>query len=219
MKRQGTYHHGNLKQALIDADVHIMEVEGADGLSLRKVAAACGVSQAAPYAHFSDKSALVDSIKDHITQELMGALSSSLDGKDSLDDDTLLDFGEAYISFFIDHRAHFRFVFQTPYLKIRVSLEKSDGNFPPYELFRTFYLGLLRKWGVPDEAMLPCPVGAWGIVQGVAMLATSENIDYSGDWRGDLRAILSNGGTSNGQPGEVDGSGGPRLITGRGGHA
>jgi AcrR family transcriptional regulator len=219
VKGQGTYHHGDLKQALIDAGIHIMEAEGADGLSLRRVAAACGVSQAAPYAHFKDKGALVDGIKDHITQELMGALSSSLDGKDPLDDDTLLDFGEAYISFFIDHRAYFRFVFQTPYLKIRVSLERSDGNFPPYELFRTFYLGLLRKWGVPDEAMLPCLVSAWGIVQGVAMLATSENIDYPGDWKGDLRAILSNGAASDAQLGKVGNSGGQHPVAGYGAHA
>jgi hypothetical protein len=58
----------------------------------------------------------------------------------------LLDFGAAYISFFIDHPSYFRFVFQTPHLKIHVSLESSDDNFPPYELFRSFYLELLRKW-------------------------------------------------------------------------
>lgn len=191
--KKNSYHHGNLRRALIDAGVRIMEAEGVDSLSLRRVAAECGVSQAAPYAHFKDKAALVDGIKDHITQELMSALSSALDGKDPLDDDTLLDLGVAYVSFFIDHRDYFRFIFQAPYLKINVSLEGSDGNFPPYELFRSFYLGLLRKWAIPDEAMLPCLVGAWGIVQGVAMLATSENIAYPGDWKGDLRMVLSNG--------------------------
>lgn len=193
MTGKSAYHHGSLRQALIEAGIHIIGAEGTDALSLRRVATACGVSQAAPYAHFKDKGALVDGIKDHVTQELMETLSSSLDGTDPLDDDTLLDLGTAYVGFFIDHPSYFRFLFQTPYLRIRVSLEGSDENFPPYELFRSFYLGLLRKWGTPEEAMLPCLVSAWGIVQGVAMLATSENIDYPGNWKDDLRAILSNG--------------------------
>ncbi len=80
MKRDN-YHHGDLRQALIDAGIHIIETEGVDALSLRRVATACGVSQAAPYAHFKNKAELVDGIKDHVQQELMESLSSSLDGK------------------------------------------------------------------------------------------------------------------------------------------
>jgi AcrR family transcriptional regulator len=53
------YHHGNLCAALIDEATYILESEGLSGLSLRKVARQVGVSQAAPYAHFKDKSALL----------------------------------------------------------------------------------------------------------------------------------------------------------------
>ncbi len=43
-----SYHHGNLRQALIEAGIRIINEKGEDDLSLRKVAAACGVSHAAP---------------------------------------------------------------------------------------------------------------------------------------------------------------------------
>ena len=48
------YHHGDLKNALIQAGVEILSKEGIGGLSLRKVALEAGVSHAAPYAHFAD---------------------------------------------------------------------------------------------------------------------------------------------------------------------
>ena len=54
-----SYHHGNLREALIDAGIKIINENGEENLSLRKVAAACDVSHAAPYAHFRDKEELI----------------------------------------------------------------------------------------------------------------------------------------------------------------
>src|SRR5512133_2982244 len=56
------YHHGDLKNALIQAGVEILAKDGLHGLSLRNVARKAGVSHAAPYAHFSDKQALIAAI-------------------------------------------------------------------------------------------------------------------------------------------------------------
>jgi AcrR family transcriptional regulator len=56
------YHHGNLRQALLDEALAVIGEKGIDGLSLREVAARSGVSHAAPYHHFKDKAALVDAL-------------------------------------------------------------------------------------------------------------------------------------------------------------
>ncbi|HEX9627519.1 MAG TPA: TetR/AcrR family transcriptional regulator [Acidiferrobacterales bacterium] len=56
------YHHGDLRNALIAAAVRILKDRGIAGLSLREVAAAAGVSHAAPYRHFPDKQALLNAI-------------------------------------------------------------------------------------------------------------------------------------------------------------
>ncbi len=53
------YHHGNLRQALVDAAVAIIGEEGAAGFQLRAVARRAGVSPAAPYRHFRDKADLL----------------------------------------------------------------------------------------------------------------------------------------------------------------
>ena len=54
-----TYHHGDLRRALLDAAVLELNEVGPDELSLRGVARRAGVSHAAPYHHFADKSVLL----------------------------------------------------------------------------------------------------------------------------------------------------------------
>lgn len=57
--RKGSYHHGNLRPAVIERAMLLLEEHGAAGLSLRLVARQLGVSQQAPYHHFADKNALL----------------------------------------------------------------------------------------------------------------------------------------------------------------
>ena len=59
MPPKDTYHHGDLRRQLMDGALRVVASDGLGALSLRAVAAACGVSHAAPYHHFADKAALV----------------------------------------------------------------------------------------------------------------------------------------------------------------
>ncbi|MEM7062587.1 MAG: TetR family transcriptional regulator [Cyanobacteria bacterium P01_B01_bin.77] len=60
VRSRATYHHGDLRQALIDAALAIIvEDRDAANVSLREAARRVGVSQAAPYRHFADKDALL----------------------------------------------------------------------------------------------------------------------------------------------------------------
>ena len=61
-KVKESYHHGDLPNALIDAALLILARDGAENFSLREVAKAAGVSHAAPYRHFKDKTALLEAI-------------------------------------------------------------------------------------------------------------------------------------------------------------
>ena len=49
------YHHGDLRNALIEESIKMINTSGEDSLSMRKLAEKCGVSMAAPYAHFKNK--------------------------------------------------------------------------------------------------------------------------------------------------------------------
>lgn len=60
--RKAPYHHGNLKAALLDAALEILDREGMDAFGLRSVARLAGVSPAAPAHHFGNKEGLLAAV-------------------------------------------------------------------------------------------------------------------------------------------------------------
>ncbi len=68
------YHHGNLREALLEAAVLVVDSEGPDAISMRALARELGVSSAAPFRHFPDKPALLDAVAERAGGELDGKL-------------------------------------------------------------------------------------------------------------------------------------------------
>jgi len=58
MHKRG-YHHGNLRQALVNATLDLIREKGPQGFTMAEAAKAAGVSPAAPYRHFSGKEAMI----------------------------------------------------------------------------------------------------------------------------------------------------------------
>lgn len=71
------YHHGNLREALLAAGVEILARDGIEALSLRSLARATGVTQAAPYSHFRDKDDLLAAIAETGFQRLAVNMAES----------------------------------------------------------------------------------------------------------------------------------------------
>src|SRR6266700_5995996 len=77
-KRPKTYHHGDLRNALIQAGLEMLSESGAAALDLRKVARKAGVSHAAPYRHFADKQALIAAINEEGFHRLAERIQATL---------------------------------------------------------------------------------------------------------------------------------------------
>jgi len=73
-----TYHHGDLRNALVQAGTQMLAETGVDGLSMRRVAAQLGVSHNAPYQHFADKEAILAAIAVQGFRALDSAITSAL---------------------------------------------------------------------------------------------------------------------------------------------
>lgn len=61
-RKRRPYHHGNLRNALLDAAVALVDLHGPQALTLREAARRAGVSQTAPYRHFADLEALTAAV-------------------------------------------------------------------------------------------------------------------------------------------------------------
>src|SRR5215510_3558714 len=96
-----TYHHGDLRAALLEAAGRIVDKEGAAALSVREAARRARVSHNAPYRHFPDRQSLLAAIAAEGFARLGDALKNS-HGK---------AMGEAYVHFALENPAVFRLMF------------------------------------------------------------------------------------------------------------
>lgn len=101
MDKTHSYHHGNLRHELIEQAIAIVNDEGEQTLSIRKVAGACGVSYTAPYAHFKSKEQLLLSCREYVSKQFADFLSNSIAGKDITNPETPNILGNTYIEFFL----------------------------------------------------------------------------------------------------------------------
>jgi len=104
------YHHGDLSRALVDAARRILENEGPAALSLRAVAREAGVSPAAPYHHFKDKSELLEAVAHEgwaaLDAVLIEARASAKDASERM-----TGLGVAYVKFARDNPALYRVMY------------------------------------------------------------------------------------------------------------
>jgi AcrR family transcriptional regulator len=102
-----SYHHGDLRRALLAAAAEAIAESGPAALSLRDLARRAGVSHAAPAHHFGDKAGLLTALAVEGFSRLADALDASRE-----QDSSLLESGVAYVHFATRNRAHFEVMFQ-----------------------------------------------------------------------------------------------------------
>lgn len=103
------YHHGDLKRALVEESVALLESEGADALTVAAVGRRIGVSSAAPYRHFEDRRALLRAVAHEGNRRLNEALG---DAARTCADPTeaFRQAGIAYVRWAAEHPALYRLV-------------------------------------------------------------------------------------------------------------
>ena len=168
------YHHGNLREALIGNAVKILEEEGIEALTLRRVARASGVSQAAPYSHFSDKRALITAVCAQGTKWLGEFMAR--EAADKSGTDYLAGLAVGHIRFALGHPALFRLMSTTD-----ISESISDVGEAPEILIEGYLLMANALAATPLDHFGKGPSGldipiAWAQVYGLSNLLIEGRI-------------------------------------------
>lgn len=174
------YHHGDLRNKLIEAGIELISEEDMKDFSLRKVAAKCGVSHTAPYSHFESIEALNQAMGEYVTQKFMEKLRKSIQGQeDNRAAVTLL--GNAYISFFNENPHYFQFLFYRSGITIDLDCG-AENDYQPFAFFKEAAYRMFDDMGLAKEDYFNNLLTLWSMVHGIASLLTNKGVHYSGNW-------------------------------------
>lgn len=162
-----TYHHGDLRAALVEAGLALIEERAVEDFSLRELARRVGVSATAVYRHFPDKAALMSALAGEGLAKLamaQGAASARAGGGRAGFSAT----GVAYVHFARENPGLFRMIFSHP------APQQCDDRMPD-DATAMLRAGAAKvaKDGV-DPAILA--LRAWSVVHGLAMLMLDRHI-------------------------------------------
>jgi AcrR family transcriptional regulator len=172
------YHHGSLRDALLDAALVRLQADGVAKLSLRALAADVGVSPTAVYRHFEDKSALLATIASDGFTGLTRNMQQYL-GEEACDAMTALQrIGMGYIDYAIHHPAHYRLMFGQRMVERKRFPELYQSSNNSFTMLRNN-----MQRGLDENIFKPLPVElltttAWSLVHGLSMLCIDGLVNY-----------------------------------------
>ncbi|WLQ42655.1 TetR/AcrR family transcriptional regulator [Streptomyces laculatispora] len=159
-----TYHHGDLRRAVLTAALDVIRTEGPGALSLRDLARRAGVSHAAPAHHFRDRTGLLTAIATEGYELFADALADAPD---------LRERGVRYVRFATEHPAHFQVMFQPELCRADDPELVAAKDRASVEL-RTGVSGLPAAGRGEDAAL--AGTAAWSLAHGFATLLLSGNL-------------------------------------------
>ncbi|WP_315703000.1 MULTISPECIES: TetR/AcrR family transcriptional regulator [unclassified Bradyrhizobium] len=168
VKEPRPYHHGDLRRALIVAATELLEREGAEALSFRAVARTAGVSQSAPYNHFSGKEDLLATVAEAGFRALASSQAETA-ARVAAGEQRMIALGLDYIGFAAAHPQLYRLMFGVGvpdwHAYPQVS-EAKQASFVPIRAALAESSALTSSMPALDHAA----VAAWGLAHGLAML-------------------------------------------------
>ena len=168
-----TYHHGNLRSALVEAGIALLEQgENAD-FSLREAARAVGVTVNASYRHFGNKDELLCAIAaESFRRFSLALLNGAGAGKDAAE--RLLGSGRAYVRFARQHPALFRLMFSR-FSAAQKGEELSEAARLAYHPLKSGMAALLQQ-DIDSDTVALASLRAWSAAHGLAFLILDGQI-------------------------------------------
>jgi AcrR family transcriptional regulator len=187
MSVKRSYHHGNLRKALLDAGVALIGEVGPKGFTIREVARRAGVSHNAPYRHFRDKDELLEAIAVEGFERLTAAMKKR-SGAGVTAAGRLRLCGCGYVDFALRWPQHFLVMFDLPY---RENPKHDTVAENAFQTLLGFIIESQKEGALPEGDPHPLALMAWSMVHGIAKLAISGKLPYSSKQVLDFTQIAS----------------------------
>ncbi|MCW2755907.1 MAG: TetR/AcrR family transcriptional regulator [Marmoricola sp.] len=172
-----SYHHGNLRAALVDAAVGLAREGGPDAVVLREMARLVGVSHNAAYRHFSDRDDVMAEVAEFAMGQLETAMRSGIASVRSRDRQVrarrcLREVGRAYVHFALGNPGLFMIAF-TVKSEAALSEDRVLALMAPYALLNEVLDELRDSGAMPARRRPSADVSCWAAVHGFSLLHLS----------------------------------------------
>ncbi|MGZ3541110.1 MAG: TetR/AcrR family transcriptional regulator [Vulcanimicrobiaceae bacterium] len=173
-----TYHHKDLRNALIDETLRALSEGGLGTLTLRELARRLGVTHAAPYAHFADKRALLEAVAEigfnRLTVELQSARERA-----SEPGAALVELARAYMRFATEQPELYRLMFAAPELGAQHCEPLRHAGERAFDVLAGVIARFDAAWD--EERIHDAAFSAWALVHGTAMLVIDARAETKSD--------------------------------------
>ncbi len=169
------YHHGDLRNALLETALRLVAERGAEGFSLREAARELGVSPGAAYRHFADKQALMTALALDGHVRLATAMEKAiarLPGKPGTRAQAAAAFsaiGEVYVEFAVRHPSHFRVMFGPCLEDWGIPGQAAPGR-DAFQILMDVLDAMVATGVIDARARAGAEIAAWSGVHGLAAL-------------------------------------------------
>jgi AcrR family transcriptional regulator len=167
--KRSAYHHGDLRRALLEASLALIEEAGIGALSLREVARKAGVSHNAPYHHFKDRGSLLAALAEEgftqLAAEMAAARAAAPDARARLE-----ACGLAYVRFALKSAARFKLMFRPELAAPAEEGEVARASTGALDTLTAAIIEAQEAGLAPAGDPMPLVLTSWSAVHGLASL-------------------------------------------------
>jgi AcrR family transcriptional regulator len=175
------YHHGDLRAMLLEITARIIAEEGVEKVTMRTLSQQAGVSRAAPYRHFPDKTALLCAVAADGFKKLENQVKKVVEmrsGNDALS--CLADMAMAYVDFAVSNPSHYRLMFGREDLIKSSTPELRANGQAAFNIFFNVLQEVVRDWQHNNSSINGEPIFLtnvlWSTVHGLSMLLIDRQL-------------------------------------------
>jgi len=168
-KRAGSFHHGDLRWALLQGAMLLLEREGTLGVGLRAAARLAGVSQTAPYRHFADKESILAALAEQGFRELGDRMAAAA-RENPEPRAALLAIADTYVSMAAERPHLFRLMFGPQVADKRRCPAVADAGMRAYQVLVDAIAAAQRVGAIRPGDTADLALAHWACVHGIASL-------------------------------------------------
>jgi AcrR family transcriptional regulator len=183
----GAYHHGDLRAALLSEAAAMIAEGGVASVTMREIGRRLGVSRAAPYRHFADKTTLLVAVAAAGFTRLRDRLQTVDAGAPPSGVERLRRMGEEYVRFALENPAHYRLMYSKEALTREDQPELREAANALFEQFVGVIQAHQRSGAIKRQDPRAQAYVAWSAVHGLASLWIEGHILATDDINGLIR--------------------------------